>query len=158
MFVASAALQTVQAGSYLAKTGPTPLRIAPASSRTTTDLLPPLEMSDWPLVATNSAAIITNVPAPQETAVTNSLTNQISSASNTNANPDVLGPPNLEPFDNLPGASTPPTHVTPQMLVEYLMPLPGTTNGPQANVTVPAMIDFAPPMPHPRSQATYESK
>jgi len=120
-------------------------------------------MSDLPTVPTNTATIATNILAtttpPQETASTNSVTNQISSASNTNtALLGPAGPVNLDPFDAASANSNPPAPVTPQMLVEYLMPAPGSTNGPQASVTVPALIDFMPPMPHPRSQAIYESK
>jgi hypothetical protein len=161
MLAASADLQAAAAGGYLAKTDPSPLRFAPAACRAAIQLLPPLAMSDHPAVATNNLSSATNTtastPAMQEPLAI-LATNEISSVTNTNATPDVFGPLNLEPLDSLSVTSAPPVQVTPQMLVEYLMPSPGATNGPQPNLTVPAMINFTPPLLHPRSQAIYESK
>ncbi len=94
----------------------------------------------------------------------------VSSASTTNAVPTYeFVWPDSSPVGSTsppPGSVTNPTSpasemlfVTPQMLVEFFKPLPGSTNTGPVRVIVPVDIGFQPPLgqPTPSSQAIYRS-
>ena len=94
----------------------------------------------------------------------------VSSASATNAVPNYeFVWPDSSPVGSTsppPGSVTNPISpasemlfVTPQMLVEFFKPLPGSTNAGPVRVIVPVDIGFQPPLgqPTPSSQAIYRS-
>lgn len=161
LLVGCAVMFNSASDAYLPQIGPSPLRFRPKSA-----VLSIVPFSFPPLIdpanpATNNQSKGSNPPPlPVEDSKPEpfgpSLPEESSTLNDTNSDSSVATPAPVLPNNSL--------RITPQMLLEYFLPIPGETNArlqlAPAGTFLPPEIEvpeFGPPQPAPASSAIYRS-
>lgn len=148
-------------GGYLSIVGPAPLRFETVAAYMRSFPMPALAMDNSrpAMSAVDTSLSLTNSTPPLQTGSTSATTNNAAATILSAQSQEPLAVPQ-EAFDAM--FSDSPTAVapvvTPQMLVEYFRPTPGTTNGVGITVVVPGDVGFTPPGTRPSSQAIYKAE
>ena len=163
--LAASTVLVTQAGiTYLAKTGPVPLRWEAVSATDNPFVLPPLAMEES--TPTNAESVEALAPSTQS--ATNSEPSAQVAAQVASPTIPVSIVTTTAPGEDLSTAVAPMPYpsasdllgVSPQMLAEYFKPIQNGTNLISVPVVLPPGVGFIPPTPAPGapSRATYRSQ
>jgi hypothetical protein len=154
IFIASASLQTVCGGAYLAIVGPAPLRFFHIITNSPVQILPTLVMGNESVEENNAdmSGSSTNSTGVISADIEHYSTNEVAVAS------EITGASQSPAEGGITTSHNASAVVTPQMLAEYFLPMRTGTNSSAISISMP--VGFSPPEARTplSSQATYKTE